>query len=173
MKAKTLSLIAAMFVSLISFGQIAGAEINDNNNSATKAENIAKRLEKELNLNQKQVEKVKAIHLSEMEKTEALRKMRRDEMVAQREELAKERQALKEDKDALDSKRAELQAKRDSYEQKMSEIESNTKNQMKSVLSDAQYENYLMLLGKQQAKKEMKIKKKIQASEKMSTSVKE
>ena len=99
--------------------------------------------------------------------------MRRDEMVAQREELAKERQALKEDKDALDSKRAELQAKRDSYEQKMSEIESNTKNQMKSVLSDAQYENYLMLLGKQQAKKEIKIKTKSQASEKMSTSVKE
>lgn len=132
------------------------AAMTDVNSSEQRAHNLALRMKQELDLNEKQLEKVKQIQLEEIQAKENLRKERREEMMEKRKAMAEEREALKENKEALAAQKEELAAKRQAAKEEMSLLEETTKKKMKAVLSDEQYERYLMLLGKKEAKQEMR-----------------
>lgn len=153
MKKILFSLIASALI----FGSYAQeAAVTDVNNSEQRAHNLALRMQKELELNAKQFEKVKQIQLEELEAKETLRKERRQEMMQQRKAMAEEREALKDNQEALAAQKQELVEKREAAKQEMDLLEETSRKKMKAVLSDEQYERYLMLLGKKEAKQEMR-----------------
>ncbi len=142
-----------VWITLIAVALGCSAAAQDNAAAVTiekRASIATEKIAEKLGLNQSQKEKLRAIHLQEMEAKEALREEIRKEMEAQREEMKAQREALKNDEAAQQAHRKELAEKRAALNARKNDIEAQYRSQVKAVLSEAQYEEYLLMKGRMQ-----------------------
>lgn len=141
--------ICALLIAGTAFSQVkARAEIKKE-----KTTEYHDRVAEELNLTPTQKSKLAEIHDEERKAMMELRKERREVVVAKRESLKDKRAALKEDKEAMEAEKARLKAEQEAYKAKLKSTEELYRSKVKSVLTEEQYEEYLLMKGRQQGKK--------------------
>lgn len=121
-------------------------------NVEERAEKFTEQIARELDLNATQKAKLLEIHTAELSEMTQAKKERRDVIVKQREDLKDKREALKDDRDALEARRAALKAEKEAYAQEKAALEEKYRSRVKSVLTEEQFEQYLLLKGRKQGK---------------------
>ncbi|TXC78609.1 DUF4890 domain-containing protein [Luteibaculum oceani] len=119
-----------------------------------RAENFTEKVAKELDLNATQKARLLEIHTAELEEMTRAKKARRDVVVQHREEIKDKREELKNDQEALEARRAALKAEKEAYAQEKQAMEEKYRSQVKSILTEEQFEQYLLLKGRKQGKAE-------------------